>query len=197
MRIKLHRNRSQKGYSAGLSRRLFLTTTAMAGITTTALLSGARPLLASPLDDGETSILLQMTQDIYPHPNLLTVEHYQAVVDAVLGNAEADADLAAGLRDGLAQVEAQAQDLHGVSYIEIDDADAREGILRNFQNDAFFQGLRWATYFGIYNNADVWPLFGYQGSSVEYGGYIERGFSDITFVPEGPTLAERLAAVQR
>jgi hypothetical protein len=114
----------------------------------------------------------------------------------VIKTAETDATAAKTLTDGLAQIEAQAQALYGKAYTEIEDADAREGLLRHFQNEAFFQSVRWTAYFGIYDNKDIWPLFGYQGSSVEHGGYIDRGFSDITFVPQGPTLEERMADVQ-
>jgi hypothetical protein len=35
---------------------------------------------------------------------------------------------------------------------------------------------------GLYNNKDVWPLFGYEGESYSKGGYIKRGFDDITWV---------------
>jgi hypothetical protein len=31
----------------------------------------------------------------------------------------------------------------------------------------------------LYNNPEVWPKFGYEGSSAEHGGYINRGFNDI------------------
>ncbi|WP_167646440.1 hypothetical protein [Mameliella alba] len=56
--------------------------------------------------------------------------------------------------------------------------------------------MRWTAYFGIFDNKEIWPLFGYEGSSVEHGGYFDRGFSDITFVPKGPSLDERMAQVQ-
>jgi len=35
---------------------------------------------------------------------------------------------------------------------------------------------------GLYNQKEVWPIFGYEGSSADKGGYIERGFSDITWL---------------
>ncbi|MEM1079898.1 MAG: gluconate 2-dehydrogenase subunit 3 family protein, partial [Pseudomonadota bacterium] len=181
---------------AGVNRRFFLMTTAMAGVTTSAILAGGGSAFAAALTADEAAMVLRMTQDIYPHPDLLDIEVYQAVVDGVLAGADDDEANATALRDGLAQVEEQAQALFGSSYVDIPDADAREGLLRKFQNEGFFQGIRWATYFGIYNNPDVWPKFGYQGSSVEYGGYIDRGFSDITFVPPGPSLEDRLAAVE-
>lgn len=196
MNINFHKYVPPKQDYAGFSRRMFLMTTAMAGVTTSAILAGARPSYAAALNADEAAMVLRMTQDIYPHPDLLDVSVYQAVTDGVMAGADADEANAAGLKAGLADVEAQAQALFGTSYVDIEDADAREGLLRNFQNEGFFQGIRWATYFGIYNNPDVWPKFGYQGSSLEHGGYIDRGFSDITFVPQGPTLEERMAKVK-
>ena len=38
----------------------------------------------------------------------------------------------------------------------------------------------------LYNNERVWEAFGYEGSSYEYGGYIERGFSDLGWLPDPP-----------
>lgn len=196
MKIRLHRYVPPRQDHAGMSRRMFLMTTSMAGVTTGALFANSKPLMAAAVSQDEAALVLRMTQDIYPHPDLLDMEVYQAITDGVIAGADADEANAKALTSGLAQIEDQAQALFGSSYVEIEDADAREGILRKFQNEGFFQGIRWAAYFGIYNNRDLWPKFGYQGSSIEHGGYIDRGFSDITFVPQGPTLEERLAAVK-
>jgi hypothetical protein len=35
---------------------------------------------------------------------------------------------------------------------------------------------------GIYNNKEVWPLFGYEGESASKGGYIHRGFDDVAWL---------------
>lgn len=197
MQIRFHRLRPAPADHAGMSRRMFLMTTAFAGITTAGMLGPAGRLSAAVLDGGQSATLLRMAQDIYPHPELLNLAHYQAIADAVGAGADEDAAKAAALTDGLARLDALAQSLYGKPYVEVEEPDAREGLLRVFQNEAFFQDVRWTAYFAIYNNKEVWPLFGYQGSSVEYGGYIDRGFSDITFVPQGPTLEERMAQVQQ
>ncbi len=39
---------------------------------------------------------------------------------------------------------------------------------------------------GLYDNKAVWPLFGYEGSSWEKGGYLNRGFNDIDWLDQGP-----------
>lgn len=196
MTIRFHRLGKSDEDRAGMSRRMFLMTTTMAGVTTNAMLGGAVLAGTPALNPAQSASVLQMVQDIYPHPGLLNLSHYEAITATVTTGANDDADTAKTLTDGLAQLDDKAQELFGSTYAEIEDADAREGLLRYFQNDGFFQSVRWTAYFGIYNNKDVWPLFGYQGSSVEHGGYIDRGFSDITFVPEGPTLEERMADVQ-
>lgn len=197
MTINFHKYVAPKQDYDGVSRRMFLMTSAMAGVTTSAMLAGTRPAWASSLDADQSAMVLRMTQDIYPHPDLLDIEVYQAITDGVITTANGDEANANALKAGLAQIEEQARALFGVSYVDIEDADAREGLLRKFQNDGFFQGVRWAAYFGIYNNPDVWPRFGYQGASVEHGGYIDRGFSDITFVPQGPSPEERMAKVEK
>ena len=37
---------------------------------------------------------------------------------------------------------------------------------------------------GFYDNKAVWPLFGYEGSSWEKGGYLNRGFDDIDWLDQ-------------
>ena len=194
MTITMHRQTPQAG-RRGFSRRRFLLSTAMVGVTTGSMLRVAGAAGAAVLDAGQSATLLRMVQDIYPHPDLLELSHYEAIVEIVAAKAADDAANAAALTDGLARIEEQARALHGTGYTRIADPDAREGLLRRFQDEGFFQGVRWTAYFAIYNNTALWPRFGYGGSSVEHGGYIDRGFSDITFVPPGPTLAQRLAEV--
>ncbi len=196
MKIRFHGLRPAPADYAGMSRRMFLMTTTFAGVTTAGLLGPAGRLSAAALDGRQSATLLRVVQDIYPHPDLLSLAHYQAIADAVGAGADEDEAKAAALTDGLARLDALAQSLYGKPYVEVEEPDAREGLLRAFQNEAFFQDVRWTAYFGIYDNKEIWPLFGYEGSSVEYGGYIDRGFSDITFVPQGPTLEERMAQVQ-
>ncbi len=60
----------------------------------------------------------------------------------------------------------------------------RVSILRDLQSTPFFQKVRGDLITGLYNNKEVWPKFGYEGSSVEYGGYIDRGFDDIDWLDQ-------------
>jgi hypothetical protein len=38
--------------------------------------------------------------------------------------------------------------------------------------------------FRLYDNAGLWKHIDYPGSSKEHGGYINRGFDDIDWLPE-------------
>ena len=71
-----------------------------------------------------------------------------------------------------------------------------------------FQHVRSTSVVTLYNDQEVWGLLGYEGSSFEKGGYINRGFNDLDWLPEPrieehPELAaflkadpKRLAAVE-
>jgi hypothetical protein len=64
------------------------------------------------------------------------------------------------------------------------DPDAQEATLREMQDAPEFQAVRGACVVGIYNNPEVWPIFGYEGESAAMGGYINRGFSDIDWLQD-------------
>jgi len=53
---------------------------------------------------------------------------------------------------------------------------------RHQNRSAFFKTLRSGLVIGLYNQKELWPLFGYEGSSADKGGYIERGFDDLTWL---------------
>ena len=37
---------------------------------------------------------------------------------------------------------------------------------------------------GLYDQAPVWGLLGYQGPCPDGGGYLERGFDDLDWLPD-------------
>ena len=38
----------------------------------------------------------------------------------------------------------------------------------------------------IYDNPDVWKAFGYEGAAAHLGGYVDRGFDDLDWLPDPP-----------
>ena len=55
-------------------------------------------------------------------------------------------------------------------------------LLRGMEDSEFFQTVRGGLVTGLYNQKAVWPIFGYEGESYTQGGYITRGFDDISWI---------------
>ncbi len=54
--------------------------------------------------------------------------------------------------------------------------------LRKLEETETFFYLRNRTIESLYRNPAVWKLVGYEGSSIEHGGYLNRGFDDIDWL---------------
>ena len=57
-------------------------------------------------------------------------------------------------------------------------------LLQQIEQTPFFQKVRGDLVVSLYNQKELWPKFGYEGSSAEFGGYITRGFADIDWLPK-------------
>ncbi|MCY1413531.1 hypothetical protein D9M71_289640 [compost metagenome] len=168
--------------NAGLSRRRFMSLSAQslallgatavtAQLIPVTLLADEAPQAALPkLPAG----LLQMGRDIYPHDRLNDL-HYATPLAALL-------DKQGGLvSQGLKELQASARERHGKSYEALVEND-RVALLRAIETEPFFREVRSALMFGLYDNTALFALFGYEGSSVEKGGYVNRGFNDIDWL---------------
>ncbi len=184
MHFSLKHRKPSNPLTHRVDRRLFLKTTSITaalGIgAATAGISGA--LAAQPLPDEAGATLLHMAKDIYPHDGLIPDQPYQAVVDAILEEARNDAAVATLCIDGLKDVNARTQSLYGKAYVDVASEDERVAVLRSVELTPFFQKLRTGLLFSIYNNKELWPKLGYEGSSWEEGGYLYRGFDDLDWL---------------
>ena len=54
--------------------------------------------------------------------------------------------------------------------------------MQAIEGTVFFGTVRAGLVTGLYNQKEVWPIFGYEGESFSKGGYIERGFDDINWL---------------
>jgi len=131
------------------------------------------------LNEHESETLLNMTRQLYPHDKIAD-KFYAVVVKALDDDASANTDTAKQLKAGVAELDKLAQG----NWSELS-ADKRETILKKIDSTAFFQQVRSKCVTGIYNNKDLWDHF-YEGSSVEHGGYINRGFDDLDWLPNPP-----------
>lgn len=122
--------------------------------------------------------LIQMARDVYPHDRI--PDRFYAI--AVKGHDDkAAADPAHGdlIEGGVAALDAAAGE---GGYLGLGWESDRVRVLRTLEDSPFFQAVRSDLVVSLYNQPDVWPIFGYEGESYSKGGYIERGFDDIDWL---------------
>ncbi|MFC3282537.1 gluconate 2-dehydrogenase subunit 3 family protein [Litchfieldella rifensis] len=160
---------------AAISRRRFLTLSGQG-----ALLAGGLALSAGAwlprwalADPDLASRLLRMGRDIYPH-EAIADRYYLEPLQPLL---EEQREL---IEEGLADLDHRAQAAHGRGYVAIGEESERVALLREIEDGEFFQSVRNPLVEGLYDNPELWePHFGYQGSSWQKGGYLNRGFNDL------------------
>ena len=125
--------------------------------------------------------LVQMSRDCYPHDGVDDKYYANAVeiLDAAARSAEAELAL---LEDGVGKLNEAARNAGGKAYVGLEDENKRVAILKAMETDPFFQKVRSNLIVGLYNQKELWPIFGYEGASADKGGYIERGFDDISWI---------------
>ena len=129
------------------------------------------------------TVLARAARDIFPHDRLAD-RYYIAAVLPYDDKAGSDKVLRALLEEGAAQLDAEARRRYGRDYIRVGSEEQRVDVLKAVERTPFFEKLRGDLVVSLYNQKEVWPKFGYEGSSWEHGGYITRGFDDIDWLPE-------------
>ena len=57
-------------------------------------------------------------------------------------------------------------------------------VLAGLEHTEFFELVRSTALVAVYNDARTWQLVGYEGPSFDKGGYIDRGFDDLDWLPD-------------
>ena len=126
----------------------------------------------------QMATLLQMARDIYPHDQV--ADKYYAIAvkghDEQAGKDPAHKEL---IENGIADLD-QKSGKDG--YTGLGWEEERTAVLKQIEATPFFQTIRGGLVVGLYNQKDVWPIFGYEGESYSKGGYISRGFDDIEWL---------------
>ncbi len=170
----------------GMNRRQFLQTSslALAGAavagSTGALLdpSKAWAIPTTTLDKHTAATLITVCRYLYPHDEIGNA-YYAKIVEGFDEKAKADPDFAKLLQDGVASLDAVYQ----VKWLDLSDGYKLKA-LKSIEPTPFFQTVRGSIITGLYNQPLVWRHFGYEGSSWKFGGYFNRGFNDIGWLPE-------------
>ena len=163
------------------SRRRFL----VAAIAYSGLISsgmGAASLRASSAwaqaANGNADELTRMARLLFPHDGIADAV-YADVMDSILSDSADDASMTGMLNQAVTALNAaQNGDWFGIV------ADDQIKAMKAVENEAFFAAIQSGVRVRFYNHPKVWEHIGYPGSSVEYGGYVDRGFDNIDWLPE-------------
>lgn len=172
-----------------VGRRGFLKTSAM--LTGVLLAQGAIGLLAPSLawalevrniSQHEADTVLGLAKVLYPHEGL---------EDAVYALVAKDLDDSAMSPDGRQLVANGVQALDGRaggSWLTASLAQ-RQAVVEALIADPFVQKVRATCITTVYNNDMAFAHFGYEGEAFSKGGYLHRGFNDLTWLPAPPAEA--------
>ncbi|MDE0510885.1 MAG: hypothetical protein OXI88_03765 [Gammaproteobacteria bacterium] len=160
-----------------IARREFIRLTVGLALTSLGGRAGANGAAAlSPNGDGK--ILSDVVYQLFPHERL-NKDVYEQVTEQLNARISQSGELAAML-DSAMEV------LAGNSHEKWFALPEREKTLalEKIQHTPFFQFVLNETLGGVYRHPLTWELLGYEGSSLEFGGYIDRGFNDIDWLPD-------------
>ena len=125
--------------------------------------------------------LIKIARDIYPHDRLAD-KFYALAVKGYDKSAATNPKTLALITDGVGGLDAAAKKAHGASYASVGWEAERVKLLQAIETTPFFQTIRGGLVTGLYNQKEIWPLFGYEGESASKGGYINRGFNDLAWL---------------
>ena len=132
------------------------------------------------LDAPQRQVLLRMLRVTYPHARFGDGP-YERTADAVIDAADKTPGQTLVLTGGL-------RDLQAAHFTDMDDA-AATAHLESLSGSAFFALVRGTAVVALYNDHEVWRILGYEGPSYDKGGYIDRGFDDLDWLP-APRITE-------
>jgi hypothetical protein len=165
------------------SRRNFLQVT---GVLTGWLAAGSPWALFAPsrawavdltsLTSAEGASLLAATRTIAPHDRLEDAA-YAIVVKGIDADAAKDEALRRQLKEGVAGL--------GSGFATAPEAE-RVASLQRVESTSFFQYLRTQTLQLLYATPLAYKAFGFEGEAFSKGGYLQRGFNDLRWLPEVP-----------
>ena len=176
----------------GMNRRHFLKASGGTAAGAAAAASGAVSFVApfriwanelGAFNEHEAMTLLMVTRHIFPHDSLGD-SYYMGVVEALDADAAKDEATAKALKDGVADLDKAK----GIKWLDLSSG-YQFKVLQASQDGAVFQKAKGKAVVALYNNKLAWRHFGYEGEAFNHGGYIQRGFDDLGWLPNPPEKA--------
>ncbi len=130
------------------------------------------------LSADEIEVLTAYSHSLLP---ILEPAHprYRQVAKKLAELASQNDGMAGFIRGGINAVEIPDQEVwHNLS------TEQRAKLVAKQEATPFFGFLHWTTSEIVMREEALWQRLGYQGSAIEQGGYIHRGFDDIDWLPQ-------------
>jgi hypothetical protein len=156
-----------------LNRRQMLLAISKAAVASQ-LMSCTDPVSDTLLHQPETDLQLvaALAYDLFPFPNLDPVMYVQVAEHILAGSTPT-------FEQGLQELRTASGNLH---WLDLDES-LRIELLANVEKEPFFAHLRQGTIEILYRSTVTFDMIGYGGSAIEHGGYINRGFDQIDWLP--------------
>jgi len=132
----------------------------------------------STQDERFQNTMLRIARQLFPH-NALDDPVYLDVLEPLHARVAADPKILAELESGWDELDTFA----GGDWLGAD-LEIQLAALESIEDSDFFEMVYEAVRVELYYHPVVWNLLGFEGSSVEYGGYIDRGFDNIDWLPK-------------
>jgi hypothetical protein len=116
------------------------------------------------LSEETAQAIVRAARAMYPH-DALPDDVYRRVADKLAETSAADTEAAKTIAEGAA------------AFADGADLPAIEGT-------PFFELVRSTAVVEVYSDQRTWELLGYEGPSFDKGGYLERGFNDLDWLPD-------------
>ena len=123
------------------------------------------------------AILKRIIKTAFPHPGFPD-EAYERMTSRIVTEADASTWFRVVLTQGLIALGAESEE----PFLDLSDERAL-AVLRRVADLEFFGFIRRTTVLNLYDDPQVWEALGYEGPSFEKGGYINRGFDDLDWLP--------------
>jgi hypothetical protein len=120
----------------------------------------------------DLELLASVAYDILPYAEL-TPDLYVKAAQQILDLHDA------GMPDGLKKLRDASNNVPWKDLAEPD----RVAILTSMQDTPFFEVLRSNTLLVLLREPATFAVVGYGGSAMQFGGYLHRGFNDISWLP--------------
>ena len=126
----------------------------------------------------DEKVFSDVIYQLFPHPRL-DKGVYEQVTQQVSDKVAQSAELTVMMKNAMETLTENTRE-YGTA---LPDSEKMEQ-LEKIQHTPFFQFILNEALGGIYRHPLTWELLGFEGSSLEFGGYINRGFNDIDWLPE-------------